>query len=222
MVTPSRWLSAMWPVVGSHLPPAPARVLEIGCGSAGGFVPFLYENGYEALGVDPEAPIGSQYARLEFERFDSAQPFDAAIACASLHHVRDPVGVLERLTTMLASGGRVVVVEWAWERFDEATAQWCFAHLGEDGSSWLHRHRDQWRASGREWEVYLQSWASEHGLHSGEELLRVLDEQLARRFSANGPFFFSDLPEVTDSQERAAIEAGAIQAVRIDWVGTRR
>lgn len=113
MVTRSRWLNAMWPMVGSHLPPAPARVLDIGCGSAGGFVPFLRENGYEALGVDPEAPNGSQYARLEFECFDSAQPFDAAIASTSLHHVRNPERVLDQITTMLASGGRVVVVEWA-------------------------------------------------------------------------------------------------------------
>ena len=220
-MTTNGWLSAMWAVVGSHLPPAPARVLDLGCGPAGGFVPFLLESGYDALGVDPEAPDGSHYVRLEFERFDSAPPFDAAIACTSLHHVRDPAGVLDRLPALLPSGGRVVVVEWAWARFDEATAQWCFARLAEQGSTWLHRHRDQWRASGRNWEDYLHSWAKEHGLHSGRELLRVLDERLVRRSSADGPYFFSDLPGMTESRERAAIEAGAIRAVRIDWVGTR-
>jgi hypothetical protein len=30
---------------------------------------------------------------------------------------------------LLVPGGVLVVVEWAWERFDEATARWCFARL---------------------------------------------------------------------------------------------
>ena len=75
-------------------------------------------------------------------------------------------------------------------------------------------------ASGRDWEDYLHSWARSIGSR-GRELLRVLDERLVRRSSADGPYFFSDLPGMTESRERAAIEAGAIRAVRIDWVGTR-
>ena len=220
-MTTSGWLGAMWPVVSRHLPPAPARIVEIGCGPAGGFVPFLLEDGYEAFGVDPKAPTGSHYARLEFEDFDSAQPFDAAIACTSLHHVRDPGSLLDQLVDMLSDGGHVVVVEWAWERFDQRTAEWCFAHIEERGSSWLHRHRDEWLASGRAWEQYLHSFARQHGLHGAQELLGVLDERLDRRLSEDGPYFFADLPGVTDEEERAAIDAGTIQAVRVDWVGNR-
>ncbi len=221
-MTTNGWLGAMWPVVSRHLPPAHARVVEIGCGPHGGFVPFLLETGYDAIGVDPQAPSGSHYARLEFEDFDSRQPFDAAIACTSLHHVRDPGSVLDQLSTMLPSGGRVVVVEWAWERFDKATAEWCFAHIEEPGSSWLHRHRAEWVASGQEWNAYLHSFARNHGLHGAQELLAVLDERFDRQFSDDGPYFFADLPGVTDEEERAAIDAGTIHAVRIDWVGTRR
>ncbi len=66
------------------------------------------------------------------------------------------------------------------------------------------------------------SFARHHGLHSAQELLGVLDERLDRRLSEDGPYFFADLPGVTDEEERVAIEAGAIQAVRSDWVGTRR
>ena len=43
-----------------------------------------------------------------------------------------------------------------------------FARIEEHGSSWLHRHRDEWVASGREWDQYLHSFASEHGLHSAQ------------------------------------------------------
>jgi hypothetical protein len=70
--------------------------------------------------------------------------------------------------------------------------------------------------------VYLHSFARDHELHSAEELLRVLDERLDRESAGDGPYFFSDLQGMTDSKERAAIEAGTIQPVRVDWVGTRR
>jgi len=50
-----------------HLPPAPARVLEIGCGDRGGVVPALVDAGYDALGVDPRAhatPADHERTRL--------------------------------------------------------------------------------------------------------------------------------------------------------------
>jgi SAM-dependent methyltransferase len=218
----SKWLSATWPRVRSQLPTAPARVVEIGCGPAGGFVPLLLECGYEALGVDPEAPDGARYERVEFERLEPPHPFDAAIACTSLHHVRDPGEVLDRLTGMLTKGGVFVVVEWDWTKFDEATALWCFERLGSDDSNWLRRHRHQWQASKQEWQRYLRAWAAEEALHGGEKLLHILDERFEERFSAEGPYFFADLADTTEADEQAAIDAGVIQATRIDWVGAMR
>jgi len=47
-----------WPFVAAQLPRAPATVLEIGCGAAGGFVPALLDAGYDAMGIDPAAPEG--------------------------------------------------------------------------------------------------------------------------------------------------------------------
>jgi hypothetical protein len=52
------WLAAVWPFVRDQLPPAPASVLEVGCGTLGGFVPVLLDGGHQAVGVDPEAPDG--------------------------------------------------------------------------------------------------------------------------------------------------------------------
>ena len=51
------------------------------------------------------------------------------MACTSLHHVADLGDVLDGVGAALAPDGALVVVEWAWERFDEATARWCFARL---------------------------------------------------------------------------------------------
>jgi SAM-dependent methyltransferase len=129
-VTPDqRWLAATWPLVKDNLPLAPAGVLEIGCGPLGGFVPDLRKSGYRGVGIDPEAPEGPEYRRVEFERDDSREQVDAIVACTSLHHVDDLADVLGRAQTRLAPDGVLVVVEWASERFDEATARWCFDRL---------------------------------------------------------------------------------------------
>ena len=128
-----RRLDARWPFVRAHLPPAPARVLEIGCGPEGGFVPTMREHGYDAEGVDPAAPSGPGYHQTEFEKHQLSEPVDALIACTSLHHVNDLEEVLDRAAAALTPGGVLIVVEWAYERFDEATARWSFDRLPDNG-----------------------------------------------------------------------------------------
>jgi hypothetical protein len=54
MTSDDRWLAAVWPFVRGQLP-------QVGCGTLGGFVPALLEDGYQAIGVDPEAPDGPNY-----------------------------------------------------------------------------------------------------------------------------------------------------------------
>src|ERR1700751_2235558 len=122
-----RWLAALWPSVRASLPAPPARVLEIGCGPLGGFVPMLRDGGYEATGIDPEAPEGADFRRVGFEDYRPSRPADAVIACTSLHHVADLRRVVDLAAAALMPDGDLVVVEWARERFDEAAAKWCFA-----------------------------------------------------------------------------------------------
>jgi SAM-dependent methyltransferase len=224
-VTPDqRWLAAVWPVVRDQLPAPPARVLEIGCGSLGGFVPMLRAGGYRATGVDPQAPDGPGYSRIEFERYDLAGTVDAVVACTSLHHVGDLRHVLDLAHGALVPGGVIAVVEWARERFDEATARWCFDRLppadGEPG--WLAARRAEWQASGGSWAAYCRSWAQAEGLHSGQDILRELQARFATDQFGYGPYFFADLAETSEAEERAAIDAGQIQATRIDYHGHRR
>jgi SAM-dependent methyltransferase len=220
-VTPGeRWLGVMWPLVRASLPLAAARVVEIGCGPLGGFVPMLRSSGYEAVGVDPEAPDEEHYCRIEFEHVELPQRVDAVVAFVSLHHVADPGDIVDRITRILASGGAMVVVEWGWENFDEPTARWCFQRLKRaDAAGWLHRRRDDWAASGQEWDAYLRNWAQQEGLHSGQALLRLLDQHFDRQLLAHGPYFFADLPDTSEAHEQAAIDAGQIRANRIDYAG---
>jgi SAM-dependent methyltransferase len=196
MMPDDPWLAAVWPFVRGQLPPAPARVLEVGCGTLGGFVPLL-DGAYQAVGVDPEAPDGSNYHQVKLERYAAPQPVDCVVASLSLHHVADLEETLSRLKDLLVPGGVLVVVEWAWERFDEATARWCFARLTppapEAEPGWLHRHQEQWAASGQPWDGYCRGWAEGEGLHPGSEIVKGLDARFSRRLSAEGPYFFPDL-----------------------------
>ena len=223
MTPGERWLTVTWPVVRACLPAAPARVVEVGCGPLGGFVPMLRANRYEAVGIDPRAPDDAHYQRIEFERAELPRQVDAFVASTSLRHVADPAQAIDRITNTVRSGGALVVVEWGWEKFDQQTAEWCFKRLGPDGEAgWLHRRRDEWLASGHEWPSYVRGWAERERLHPGEVLVRLLDERLERRLLTHGPYFFADLAGTSEDDEQTAIDAGHIQPTRIDYVGTRR
>ena len=225
MTPDERWLAANWPFVRAWIPPAPARVVEIGCGPLGGFGPILESAGYQATGIDPEAPVGPSYRKVEFEHSEvPGQAADAIVACTSLHHTGDLGGVLDLAGRALAPGGRAVIVEWARERFDEATARWCFARLSapDDEPGWLHRRQAEWRESGQGWDACLRSWALAEGLHTGEDIVRELDARFDCQVLTYGPYFFGDLAGTSDADEQAAIDSGLIQPTRIQYAGQRK
>lgn len=223
MTASERWLAAVWPVVRGRLPPPPARVVELGCGRLGGFVPRMRADGYDAVGIDPQAPEGDEFVQEEFERVELGSRADVLVASTSLHHVSDPEEVIDRIASSLLPGGAVVVVEWDWERFDDATARWCFERLGpDDEPGWLHRRRDGWTASRRPWSDYLRGWTEQEGIHPASELVRLLDERFRREHLGYAPYVFADLAGISPKDELAAISAGEIQAMRVEYTGRLR
>lgn len=222
MTPEERWLEAMWPVVRARLPAPPARVLELGCGRLGGFVPVLRSNGYEAVGVDRDAPDGAAYRRMDFEELEPRGDVDAVLASRSLHHVGDAGQVVERIARALVPGGRLVVIEWNWEAFDEPTAEWCFQRLRPEEEGWLQRRREQWAGSDRPWGVSMREWAEGEHLHPVDALLRLLESRFRREQLAEGPYFFTELAEASEADELEAIRAGEIRATRVDYVGVLR
>ena len=147
------------------------------------------------------------------------------MASLSLHHVADLDRALDRLRDLLAPGGVLVVVEWAWERFDEATARWGFARLAPpapgDEPGWLHGHQERWSASGQPWDRYLRAWAEQAGVHPGGQVVAGLDARFTRRLQGEHPYLFADLA-ATEAEEQAAIDAGLIRAVGTRYAATRR
>ncbi len=218
-----RWLAAAWPFVREHLFPAPAVVLELGCGAIGGFIPELRGAGYVAIGVDPEAPQAPDYYQVEFERYEPVQPIDVVVASTSLHHVADLDLVFDKITRTLVPGGRIIVIEWAWERMDEATAAWAFERIDESAEpTWLSRRRDDWLLSGESWGTYFPAWARGHGLHPSDKIRSNLDRRFDRLTSSDGAYFFPACDHTTEADEEAAINSGAIRATSIWYLGRRR
>jgi SAM-dependent methyltransferase len=198
-------------LVVAQLPPAPARVLEVGCGD-GRLARALDELGYRVTAIDPDAPDGAIFQAVSLEEFADAERFDAVVASRALHHIPDLAGALSKIQGLLVPGGRIVVVEHAWDRLDEPTARWYFEQLrathshGAPGS--LPARREKWQADHAD-------------LHGYAELRRELDERFTERHFAWTPYLYCELGQAFEQEERRLIEAGAINATGFIYVGER-
>ena len=113
-----RWYAGLPRLIGRHLPPPGARVLDAGCGH-GALVHLLHERGYRVTGVDTSEWIIEQARRHAPELADSfvhgdvaslpaGEPFDAIVCLEVLEHIPEPVGVLREFHDRLAPGGRLI------------------------------------------------------------------------------------------------------------------
>jgi ubiquinone/menaquinone biosynthesis C-methylase UbiE len=104
----------------SWLPPAPARILDVGCGT-GSLLLLLEECGYAAVGLDRSSGMLAQ-ARRKFPgslliRADAGDPpvassaFDVVLARHLVWALPDPVSALRRWLTLAR---RLVLIEGRW------------------------------------------------------------------------------------------------------------
>ena len=200
-----------------HLPPPPARVLEVGCGQ-GELTTALAAAGYDVLGLDPLAPQGERFRRILLEELELPdEPYDAVVASHSLHHIRDLGQALDRIVALLRTGGVLVLDELGWDLADEPTLDW------------LHGQRRALAAAGRgeapeSFDATREDWESSRlGLHRFESLRAELDARFEEREFTRTPFLHRTLGGVaTEVLEQALIDAGAIQALGFRYVGAVR
>jgi SAM-dependent methyltransferase len=114
--------------VRAALPPAPARVLEIGAGD-GALAQVLRGAGYAVTAIDP---IGEgDVLPVPLLELEADEPFDAAVAMTSLHHVEPLAESLAHLSRLLRPGARVVIDEYDVGALDERAARWWMDKAGK-------------------------------------------------------------------------------------------
>jgi SAM-dependent methyltransferase len=194
--------------VFDQLPPPPRRVLEVGCGDAGGLVQELAGRGYDSLGVDPRAPSGERFVQADFRTLDGE--WDAVVAGRMLHHV-NPLGEgLDRLATFAPL---LIVDEFAGDKIDAAAQEW-----------YEGQHR-LLRASGvaPSGPASLDEWRERHpGLHPHDVLLRELRARYDELTLEWGPYLSRWLGGPSSAAlEQTLVDADAIPAIGYRWAGSR-
>jgi SAM-dependent methyltransferase len=204
---------------------SPARVLEVGCGN-GELAVVLDRAGHSVIAIDPRAPEGPIFRRVGIEDLAEPGPFDHVVAILSLHHVEDIAGALDKMADSLRAGGTLLVVEFAWDRIDAATAEWGRARLPASGRhSWLERwcrgsaHHGGDEVGHLHDGAHASKWANEEGLHPSGQILDEIGRRFARRSFAWWPYLYSGLDGTSETDELAAIEEGEINATSFCYVG---
>jgi len=210
----SKRLSGFRSFVRDTVPP-PARLLEVGCGR-GTLALALGADGYDVTAVDPQAPEGSPFRRLRIEDYDDERPFDAVVASLSLHHVDDLSVAVDRIASLLPSGGLLLVDEFARERFTGATARWY--HLQRLALAAAGGDAGEVPAAFEDWE---RRWQERHGhifaLGEVRDALAVrFDEQ---RFEWQPYLYSYHLDDALEPLERAMIDAGGLEATGARYQG---
>lgn len=108
------------------IPPPPARVAELGCGT-GTLALLLAEEGYRVDGLDfaPEMVARARaklsgFAEVTVQQGDAFEPalpgakYDVVLSRHVLWAMPDPAVALQRWVRLLAPGGRLVLVEGSW------------------------------------------------------------------------------------------------------------
>ncbi len=160
------------------------------------------------VAIDPDAPDGELFRALSLEEFTTSDPFDAVVASRALHHIPDLADSVSKIAGLLRPGGRFILDEHACDRLDDRTARWYFLHrVGEaDAPSSLDACRAEWEEDHQD-------------LHGYAAMREELDRHFTERFFGWMPYLYGELTNVEEEQERALIEAGAIQAMGFRYVG---
>lgn len=200
--------------VTASLPPAPARVLEVGAGS-GELASALGAAGYDVVAIDPASTGDSVRPIPLHELREPAGSFAAAVAVVSLHHVEPLPESCRRLAEMVRPDGPLILdeIDAAW--FDERAARWWLEHRESSD-----HEADTGHVPGTPEEIvaFLR-----HHIHDLATLTDTLGEWFELGPTVRGPYLYRwELPPGLRSTEEADIATGRLPAVGVRILATRR
>jgi len=106
-----------------------ARILEVGCGR-GEVARRLGAGGHQVTAIDLKLPDPSSAANVTFIERDflrfAAEPFDAVVFTASLHHIAPIDAAIDRAYRLLAPGGILVADDFDLEAPNATTLRWYY------------------------------------------------------------------------------------------------
>ena len=194
-------------VLGS-LPPAPARVLEVGAGE-GELAAALAHAGYDVVAIDPASKVDHVIPVPLHELDEPRASFDAAVAVVSLHHVEPLAESCRRLAELVRPGGALVLDEIDVGRLDERAAGW-----------WLEQHgpSDHGPTTPGEIVSFMR-----HHLHDLSTMRDAFAEWFELELPTPGPYLYRwELGPEMRGAEESLIATGGLPAVGVRIVGTRK
>jgi SAM-dependent methyltransferase len=194
--------------VRANLPPAPARVLEVGAGD-GELARRLRAAGYGVTAIDPKSESPDVEA-VALADLPPSRSYDAAVAVVSLHHVEPLDASVARLADVLADGAPLLLDEFDVGALDErAAAQWL-----------------AWRRALGEEEAESPAELIET-MRSKVHAIGLLREALAPRFDVAEPLrgtylYRWKLGESLRAEEERLVAAGELPTTGVRIIARRR
>ncbi len=235
------------------------RILDVGCGT--GFLSLeLAREGHRVTGVDNSEdminiavrtmksdPYGSERGSLEYKLADFTtlenpeSEFDLVIISRTLHHIPQPMKVLDKARKLLREEGRLVCVEFAYDQFDEETATWLYQTEKTLEDAGLYRRESKFPSSlHAATSQILESWFEEYEkkekFNKFEEMRKPLYTFFREDYFSWEPYLYWEIisrMRVSSNQtelemargisamEQALIQTQQIKPVLFCFVGTR-
>jgi SAM-dependent methyltransferase len=183
--------------VRAHVPPAPARLLEVGCGD-GALAACLQASGYQIVAIDSSADAITQ-ARLRgldarhasWPDFDESS-FDAVLFTRSLHHIHPLDRAVARARQLLSGTGKVLVEDFAFSEIEPLAAEWLYQVLALLDATGVLQDVHGFATELLRQGGALAAWqaAHDHHLHTATAMLACLREHFAEVHTSVAPYLY--------------------------------
>ena len=208
--------------VQTHLPPPPARILEVGCGD-GTLASRLQSLGYRVVAIDSSAKAivrarqrGLDARVVQWPDFEEA-PFDVVMFTRSLHHIRPLDQAVSRAKQLLREQGRVLVEDFAFKEIAPLAIEWLYqvlVILSETGV--LRSEADGFASRVLREGGSPATWqaAHDHDLHSADAMLACLRQHFPAVEATTAPYLYRYVCAVLE--EDAASSSLALRVLEFE------